>query len=841
MEAECVVCLQLYDEEDHTPRVLSCGHSVCQSCVAELRSHWGAGKADDDGGGSGAGRAVSGLVRCPECKQHTKIPLGGLLELPKNIELMRLVQGTPKPRILSGIRDLRGEELKKGDGDATTPWPLSEFVYGEPVIWVLPESAIEMKEGIVGGFRIGELAKESVTLEFLAKVEEGLKYKERVRLGWDSLPLEVRGKLMRLIAVSCRCRYVAEVVGLWVSGEGVLFLVSKVWVEGIKQARSLFCPGVDSDERSEGNSCGSSKEDVVGRVSVRTLIRLGLELCEMVMEIHGAGVLVCVLGMDSFVLDRYGHLRLHVGSSVFWRRFVGDGFSCSKLKFISSVGVGVVDLEEIDLASNSSAQAGGSSCEWLSPEVLEIIKKFDEEDKTERDSSAGASSSCGGAVKAEKTGVTEKADVWFLGYVLLQLLSQREILEQNKRLKERVLNCMASVPTNRPRVVDIWWELKDLLEDQALGMPSQFVDDASKDILSLEIRESVRMMDRSPAENFRIDPETASEGRDDTLQDLQTLTVDNTTDAASLSKALIDVEQCSGEAKTLRGHMDTVSCLSVCGNYLISASFDKTLRVWSLNDYRLVQTFKGHEQRITAVAVHEASELCVSGDYAGYVYAWNIASMDNSVPVATWQEHQDWRYSGVASLAISSDELLYSGSGDRTIKAWSTLGFKHVATMEGHKGVVSVLMVEGQILFSGSWDGTIRLWWRPDHSPLANFGGGASVPMGGIRALVKCPASGLIFSGHDSGVIQIWNEEECVGTLKAHTGVVSALAFDQDWLYSSSWDGFVKAWPLEDVLSGTSNPVERKCSQAAVTALCCSAQDKLFVGVKQEIQVYGVH
>jgi WD40 repeat protein len=41
---------------------------------------------------------------------------------------------------------------------------------------------------------------------------------------------------------------------------------------------------------------------------------------------------------------------------------------------------------------------------------------------------------------------------------------------------------------------------------------------------------------------------------------------------------------------------------------------------------------------------------------------------------------------------------------------------------------------------------------------------------------------------------QIWNEEECVGTLKAHTGVVSALAFDQDWLYSSSWDGFVKVF-----------------------------------------------
>lgn len=78
--------------------------------------------------------------------------------------------------------------------------------------------------------------------------------------------------------------------------------------------------------------------------------------------------------------------------------------------------------------------------------------------------------------------------------------------------------------------------------------------------------------------------------------------------------------------------------------------------------------------------------------------------------------------------------------------------------MEGHKDVVSTLMVDGQMLYSGSWDGTVRLWWRPDHSPLANFGGATSVFLGGIRALVKCPTpNGLLFAGHDSGVIQVSN------------------------------------------------------------------------------------
>jgi len=50
---------------------------------------------------------------------------------------------------------------------------------------------------------------------------------------------------------------------------------------------------------------------------------------------------------------------------------------------------------------------------------------------------------------------------------------------------------------------------------------------------------------------------------------------------------------------------------------------------------------------------------------------------------------------------------------------------------------------------------------------------------------------------------------------------------------------FSQAWPLQDILSGSPIPVERKCNQAAVTALYCSGLDKLFVGTTQEIQVFS--
>lgn len=40
--------------------------------------------------------------------------------------------------------------------------------------------------------------------------------------------------------------------------------------------------------------------------------------------------------------------------------------------------------------------------------------------------------------------------------------------------------------------------------------------------------------------------------------------------------------------------------------------------------------------------------------------------------------------------------------------------------------------------------------------------------------------------------MQVWDDEECVRSLEAHKAVVSALACDQSWLYSGSWDGFIK-------------------------------------------------
>ncbi|CAI5518567.1 unnamed protein product [Closterium sp. Naga37s-1] len=179
--------------------------------------------------------------------------------------------------------------------------------------------------------------------------------------------------------------------------------------------------------------------------------------------------------------------------------------------------------------------------------------------------------------------------------------------------------------------------------------------------------------------------------------------------------------------------------------------------------------------------------------------------------VTTWSEEKDWRYSGVLSLAAPqpgdyndddggaaaaagdcNEYVVYSGSGDRTVKAWAPNAdgsYSLLARMEGHTAPVSSLQVDSQVAVSGSWDGTVRLWWRPDHSPMAvlvcsspnastralgsSTGMGQGPGMGGqgmgaslgvsvgasvsVRAVVVDEEGDLILCAREDGRVEVWH------------------------------------------------------------------------------------
>ncbi|KOR31973.1 hypothetical protein TI05_10245 [Achromatium sp. WMS3] len=70
----------------------------------------------------------------------------------------------------------------------------------------------------------------------------------------------------------------------------------------------------------------------------------------------------------------------------------------------------------------------------------------------------------------------------------------------------------------------------------------------------------------------------------------------------------------------------------------------------------------------------------------------------------------------VYELASGYGQLLYSGSGDNTIRVWSTADGRCVGVWEGHTDwfCALALSTDGQWLYSGSEDHRIRVWSTAD-------------------------------------------------------------------------------------------------------------------------------
>ena len=75
------------------------------------------------------------------------------------------------------------------------------------------------------------------------------------------------------------------------------------------------------------------------------------------------------------------------------------------------------------------------------------------------------------------------------------------------------------------------------------------------------------------------------------------------------------------ELRRLRGHTSIVSkaCFSPCGTYIASASWDETVRVWRTRDGSCMATFSEHENLVTHVAFSPDGKALVSGARNGTV------------------------------------------------------------------------------------------------------------------------------------------------------------------------------------------------------------------------------
>jgi platelet-activating factor acetylhydrolase IB subunit alpha len=188
--------------------------------------------------------------------------------------------------------------------------------------------------------------------------------------------------------------------------------------------------------------------------------------------------------------------------------------------------------------------------------------------------------------------------------------------------------------------------------------------------------------------------------------------------------------------RTLPGHDHSVSAVRFIpsgaagspssGNLLVSASRDKSLRIWDVSTGYCVKTIRGHADWVRDVSPSFDGEYLVSAGNDNTARIWRTTSGEPQATLLGHEHHIECcvfappaSYGYLATLAgqkkpplpSSSAEFVATGARDKSIRLWDARGTL-IKTLVGHDNWIRGLVFHpgGKYLLSVADDKTLRCW-----------------------------------------------------------------------------------------------------------------------------------
>ncbi|MCT7984344.1 hypothetical protein NG796_13655 [Laspinema sp. A4] len=241
-------------------------------------------------------------------------------------------------------------------------------------------------------------------------------------------------------------------------------------------------------------------------------------------------------------------------------------------------------------------------------------------------------------------------------------------------------------------------------------------------------------------------------------------------------------------------HQKAVRTLAIDpdGNFLVSGSNDKTVKIWEISTGNLIKTGIGHTGSAIALAISPNGELFASGSGDNTIKLWELKTGKLRF---TLRGHTGW----VNALAFHpKGNMLVSGGADKTIALWNLDTQELIGTFYGHTSTVRSISInpQGNTLVSGGNDNMIKirnlltgelLHTLTDHT-------------GSVCSVAISPDGNLLASGSNDTTLRLWNvgTGKLLYTLADHSSGVTSVSISQNnMMASSSDDGTIKIWNLE--------------------------------------------
>ena len=245
---------------------------------------------------------------------------------------------------------------------------------------------------------------------------------------------------------------------------------------------------------------------------------------------------------------------------------------------------------------------------------------------------------------------------------------------------------------------------------------------------------------------------------------------------------------------TFTGHTDEVNrcAISPDGTWFVSASKDKTLKIWDLATDDVRVTLSGHTGGVTGCAISPDGTWLVSSSADKTLRVWDVRSGETRL---IFTGHTG----GVTGCAISPDgKWLASSSADRTLKIWDVQSGEVRHTLTGHELSVTgcAISPDGTRVVSSSGDNTLRIWDAVTGKVCHTFKGF----VGGVTGCAISPDGTWLVSSFGDNTLKVWDiaTYEMRRILRGHIGRVTGCAISPDntLLVSNSEDRTLKIWDI---------------------------------------------
>ncbi len=221
---------------------------------------------------------------------------------------------------------------------------------------------------------------------------------------------------------------------------------------------------------------------------------------------------------------------------------------------------------------------------------------------------------------------------------------------------------------------------------------------------------------------------------------------------------------------------------------VVTAGADQTLRLWDPNG-KESQNILAHDATVTAVVVSSDGKSAFSASSDRTIKSWNLEDGSKS---NTFEGHDQ----EVTCLALSPDSrMLASGSADQSVRLWSTLTGIQAKRIPAHSKAVRAIAwsPDGRLIASAGADKLIQVW-RADGTPAGTIVSQDEA----VTSLVWTKDSASILTGDGEGNLKMWSARDLSQTArhKAHERAVAAVALTMDGtrIATVGADGRLKTW-----------------------------------------------